>query len=65
MPFSSPCCGRPSSTPPLTVLLPYLLGTSGVFVAEAASQFLGGLACFTTMYFVVYRPLGRLELAER
>ena len=50
---------------PLTVLLPYLLGTSGVFVAEAASQFLGGLACFTTMYFVVYRPLGRLELAER
>ena len=50
---------------PLTVLLPYLLGTSGVFVAEAVSQFLGGLACFTTMYFVVYRPLGRLELAGR
>ena len=48
---------------PLTVLLPLLgLGTNGVFIAEAASQFFGGLACITTMYFVVYRPLGR-ELA--
>lgn len=44
---------------PLTVLLPMCwgLGTTGVFAAEAASQLLGGLACFTTMYFVVYRPL--------
>lgn len=44
---------------PLTVLLPMCwgLGTTGVFTAEAASQLLGGLACFTTMYFVVYRPL--------
>ena len=48
---------------PLTLLLPYVFGTNGVFIAEAASQFLGGLACFTTMYFVVYRPLGRLEAA--
>ncbi len=46
---------------PLTVLLPLCwgLGTTGVFVAEAASQLLGGLACFTTMYFAVYRPLAR------
>lgn len=46
---------------PLTVLLPmcWSLGTTGVFAAEAASQLLGGLACFTTMYFVVYRPLSR------
>jgi len=48
---------------PLTVLLPLCwgLGTTGVFVAEAVSQLLGGVACFTTMYFVVYRPLGRLS----
>lgn len=47
---------------PLTVILPMLgMGTNGVFVAEAASQLIGGLACFITMYFVVYRPLGRLE----
>ena len=46
---------------PLTVLLPLWLGTTGVFVAEATSQLLGGLACFTTMYLTVYRPLTRLE----
>ncbi len=46
---------------PLTVLLPMCwgLGTTGVFTAEAVSQFLGGLACFITMYCVVYRPLSR------
>ena len=45
---------------PLTLLLPWLgLGTTGVFVAEATSQLIGGLACFTTMYFVVYRKLER------
>ncbi len=46
---------------PLTVLLPIWLGTNGVFEAEAASQLVGGLACFITMYFTVYRPLGRIE----
>ena len=46
---------------PLTVLLPlWGMGTTGVFVAEAVSQLIGGLACFLTMYFTVYRPLGRL-----
>ena len=49
---------------PLTLLLPYLgMGTVGVFVAEAVSQLIGGLACFLTMYAVVYRPLGSLERA--
>lgn len=49
---------------PLTLLLPYLgMGTDGVFVAEAISQLIGGLACFLTMYAVVYRPLGSLERA--
>ncbi|MCL2228091.1 MAG: MATE family efflux transporter [Oscillospiraceae bacterium] len=43
---------------PLTILLPELgMGTYGVFVAEAVSQLVGGLACVGTMYFVVYRRL--------
>ena len=44
---------------PLTLLLPRLgLGTAGVFLAEPISNLLGGLACFTTMFFTVYRRLG-------
>ena len=46
---------------PLTLILPLWIGTTGVFAAEAVSQLVGGLACFTTMYFTLYRPLGRLE----
>ena len=49
---------------PLTLILPIWMGTDGVFTAEAVSQFVGGLACFTTMYFTVYRPLGRLKDGE-
>lgn len=50
---------------PLTVLLPlWGMGTTGVFAAEAVSQLVGGLACFITMYFTVYRPLGRLADGE-
>ena len=45
---------------PLTVLLPRLgLGVNGVFVAEPISNAIGGLACFVTMYFVLYRKLGK------
>ena len=36
-----------------------------VLVPGVWGLWLGGLACFTTMYFVVYRPMGRLEAAER
>jgi len=44
---------------PLTVLLPLLgLGTDGVFMAEAISQLVSGVACFTTMFIVVYRRFG-------
>ena len=44
---------------PLTLLLPRLgLDTAGVFLAEPISNLLGGLACFTTMFFTVYRRLG-------
>lgn len=46
---------------PLTVILPIWMGTSGVFAAEAVSQLLGGLASSITMYFTVYRPLGKLR----
>ena len=50
---------------PLTILLPRLgMGIMGVFVAEAISQFAGGLACFATMFFTVYRPLKQLEISE-
>ena len=45
---------------PQTVVLPIWMGTTGVFTAEAISQLVGGLACSLTMYFTVYRPLGRL-----
>ncbi len=49
---------------PLTVLLAWCMGSSGVFTAEAVSQLVGGLACFVTMYLTVYRPLGRLAAGE-
>ncbi|OLR66020.1 MATE family efflux transporter [Anaerostipes sp. 992a] len=44
---------------PLTILLPQMggLGVHGVFLAEPISNAIGGLACFTTMYFTVYRKL--------
>lgn len=46
---------------PLTVILAWAVGSRGVFTAEAISQLLGGTACFLTMYFTVYRPLGRQQ----
>lgn len=43
---------------PLTILLPKLgLGVDGVFLAEPISNAIGGLACFVTMYFSLYRKL--------
>jgi putative MATE family efflux protein len=43
---------------PLMIILPTIgLGTYGVFLAEAVSHLIGGVACFTTMYVVVYRKL--------
>lgn len=48
---------------PLTLLFPVIgLGTNGVFIAEAASQLVSGIACFLTMYLTVYRRLGTNEL---
>ncbi|MBO6010222.1 MAG: MATE family efflux transporter [Oscillospiraceae bacterium] len=44
---------------PLIIFLPRLfgLGVYGVFAAEPVSDVLGGLACFLTMYFTVWRKL--------
>jgi len=44
---------------PLTLYLPrvYGLGTKGVFLAEPISNFLGGLACYITMFLTVFRKL--------
>lgn len=45
---------------PLTLILPRLgLGTDGVFLAEPVSNAIGGLACFLTMWLMVYRRLGK------
>lgn len=47
---------------PLTLLLPMAgFGVNGVFLAEPISNVIGGVACFTTMYFTVYRKLGKEE----
>lgn len=43
---------------PLTVLLPQLgFGVNGVYIAEPVSNGIGGLACFLTMYFTIYKKL--------
>ena len=44
---------------PLAYILPLIpeLGVNGVFMAEPISNFIGGLACFLTMYITVYRKL--------
>lgn len=44
---------------PLTWILPMCgMGVTGVFVAEPLSNFIGGLACFCTMWMTVYRRIG-------
>lgn len=52
---------------PLTLLLPRVMQDSvaGIFLAEPISNVIGGLASFTTMYFVVYRKLGEGKLQKR
>lgn len=43
---------------PLTLILPsFGLGVNGVFLAEPISNAIGGLACFLTMWFTLYRKL--------
>ena len=43
---------------PLTILLPRLgFGVDGVYLAEPVSNVLGGLACYITMFFTIFRRL--------
>ena len=50
---------------PLTLLLPRMgLGVAGVFLAEPVSNALGGLACFVTMYFTLYKKLGKTQTSS-
>lgn len=45
---------------PLTIILPQVgFGVDGIFLAEPISNAIGGIACFTTMYFTVYRRIGK------
>lgn len=48
---------------PLTLLLPHVggLGVDGVFLAEPVSNLIGGVACFVTMMFTVWRGLKQKE----
>lgn len=51
---------------PLTLLLPRLgFGSDGVFMAEPASNLIGGLSCFITMMLTVYRRMGSMEEEQR
>ena len=48
---------------PLVLILPRIgLGAAGVFWAEPVSNVFCSLVCFTTMYFTVYRKLGKEEI---
>ena len=49
---------------PLTLILPFLMAdhAGGVFWAEPISNAVGGAASFFTMYFTVYRRLGKREV---
>ncbi|WP_294375585.1 MATE family efflux transporter [uncultured Clostridium sp.] len=42
---------------PLTLYLPRIfnLGTNGVFLAEPISNFIGGIACYSVMLYIVYK----------
>ncbi|MBQ1234269.1 MAG: MATE family efflux transporter, partial [Oscillospiraceae bacterium] len=43
---------------PFTLLLPAIgFGVNGVFMAEPISNVVGGIACFATMWHVVYKKL--------
>ncbi len=71
--FTSLCCPRRAVffsllrkaiiVVPLTLWLPRLgLGVDGVFWAEPISNVIGGLACFMTMWFTLYRRLGKEKM---
>lgn len=42
---------------PLTIILPVYIGINGVFIAEAISNFIGGGACYITMWLTIAKKL--------
>lgn len=42
---------------PLTIILPKFIGINGVFIAEAISNFIGGGACYITMWLTIGKNL--------
>ncbi|NLO46918.1 MAG: MATE family efflux transporter [Clostridiales bacterium] len=52
---------------PLILFMPTItgMGTDGIFLAEPLSDIVGGIACFSTMMFTVYRRLKTLEEQKR
>lgn len=48
---------------PLTIILPRYIGIDGVFIAEAISNFIGGGACYITMWLTIGNKLKKHELA--
>ena len=42
---------------PLTLILPIYIGLNGVFIAEAISNFIGGGACYITMWLTIVKKL--------
>ncbi len=50
---------------PMILILPKLfgLGVNGIFMAEPVSNFIGGLACFGTMFMTVWPELGKEDEA--
>jgi len=42
---------------PLTIILPKYIGINGVFIAEAISNFIGGGACYITMWLTIGKNL--------
>lgn len=47
---------------PLTIILPRYIGIDGIFVAEAISNFIGGGACYITMWLTIGKTLRRKAL---
>lgn len=50
---------------PLTLVLPRYIGISGVFIAEAVSNFIGGGACYFTMWFTIGKNMKALATNDK
>ena len=48
----------------MTLILPKFMGIDGVFVAEAISNYIGGGACYITMWYTIGKDMKRLAKTE-